>query len=241
MVQKAEDGMKKTRFFRYLWRINGVLIFFAALLMVGVLGYIAITFLDFGGHEAEQVVHVEPGAATKVEAPTLQSFYSVSGSTIMRAALTFGSRYSSSSFSKGGSYSTRNYLFFDSETLKAHWLFPDSRQLILECDELREIVQEDESKRPTSRAIAFFYHTIDSDTNGDKQLTRDDKINIAYSRPDGSSYTTVIKGIDRIIGSDTIDRGKRHVLAYEADKKWLTAVISLTTFKIEKTGELPAI
>lgn len=233
--------MKTTKFFRVLWRMNGILIFFAALLAVGVLGFIAIEFLDFGRQDAEQAVHVEAEADEQVEPPTLGSFYSVSGFTVMRAELTFGDRYSSSSsFSKGGSYSTRNYLFLDSETLEARWLFPDSRQLILDSDELHETVQEDNSKKPTSRTIAFFYQTINSDTNGDKQLTTDDKINIAYSRPDGSEYTTVIKGIDRVLGTDTTDRGRKHILAYEADKKWFTAVISLSTFKVEKQGELQA-
>ena len=100
-------------------------------------------------------------------------------------------------------------------------------------------MQKDESESPEHRTIAFSYQTIDTDTNGDKQLTPEDKTTLAYSRPDGREYTSVIKGIDRILGANTIERGTKHVVVYEAEGKWFTAVISLRTFEIEKKGELP--
>ncbi len=231
--------MKTTRFFRYLWRINGVLIFLAALLAILVLGFIAIQFLDFGKVEPEQAVQVDAEPEEEPEPPTLGTFYRADGTRFLRAALTFGDRYSRGSFSKGGAYSTRNYLFFNPETTEARWLFSGDKQLVVDSDELHEIIQKDDSKSPEHRAIAFSYQTIDTDTNGDKQLTSDDKTTLAYSRPDGREYTSVIKGVDRILGADTIERGTKHVVAYEANGEWLTAVISLRTFEIEKKGELP--
>jgi len=232
--------MKTTKLFRYLWRINSILIFFAALLVVGVLGFVAIEFMDFGRHNAEQAVQVDTKPEELVEPPTLGSFHSISGMPLMRAALTFGARYSRSSFSKGGAYSIRNYLFFNSETGEARWLFSTDKQLILDSDELRETIQKEGSKSSKLRAIAFSYQIIDTDTDGDKQLTPADTMTLAYSRPDGSEYTRVLNGVGRIRGTNTIERGTKHVVVYEVDGKWHTIIISLRTFEVEKQGELPA-
>ena len=83
------------------------------------------------------------------------------------------------------------------------------------------------------------YHTIEKDTNGDNQLTPEDKMSIAYSRPDGREYTRVIEGVDRVLSTSTIAEGKKHVVVYEVDGRWLTAVVSISDFKIENRGELP--
>lgn len=235
--------MRATRFFRFLWRINGVIIFVSAVLAILMLGFISSQFITFGHHEADQVIKVDQPPQEKSEPPTLGTFQKITGTPYLQAALTFGSgnKFDRGSFSSSsGSYSIRNYLFLNSETLEGRWLFPDNKQLILELDDLQEYFQVKDSDPPTARTIAIFYQMIDIDTNGDKQLTTDDKRSIAYSKSDGSQFTIVIKGIDRILGSDKIDNGKKHVVAYEVDNKWYTAVISLSTFEIEKRGELPA-
>lgn len=231
--------MKTIKFFRNLWRINGILIFLAASLAIMVLGFAAYQFMDFGNHKTAQVVPVDTKPQETAEPPSLSSFCTVSGTPFLRAALTFGDRYSRGSFSKGGDYSTRNYLFLDSETLQSRWLFPNNQQLIINSDDLSETTEITSSDAKKSRVIAFFYHTIDTDTNGDKQFTPDDKSSIAFSRADGRDYTTALKGIDKLLGGETIDNGKKYVVACEIEKKWYAAVISLNTFKIEKKEELP--
>jgi hypothetical protein len=174
--------------------------------------------------------------------PTLESFQSVTGTPFMRAALTFCDRYAWKSFGRSGSDgadSIRNYLFLNSETLAGRWLFSDNRQLILDSDELSEPLQDKEVSTPTSRTVAFFYRVIDTDTNGDGQLTPADNLSLAYSRPDGQDYTVVLKGVGRVLGSRMTDNGKTHVVVYELDKKWYAVAISLRTFEVEKRGELP--
>jgi len=231
--------MKTTRFFRFLWRINGVLIFLAALLAIVVLGYIAIQFLDFGKVEPEQAVQVDAVQEPDTEPPTLGTFQQVDGHPWLRAELTFGDRYRYSKFSSGGSYSTRNFIFFNPDTAEARWLFSNDQQLIVESSQLLESIPGNNADTYNSRAIAFCYQTIEKDTNGDKQLTPADKISLTYSRPDGRDYTNVIDGIDRVLSTSTIAEGKKHMVVYEVGGKWLTAVVSLTDFKIENTGELP--
>lgn len=232
--------MKTTRFFRYLWRINGLLIFVAALLAVGVLAFMAIQFTDFGRHAPQQVVQVNAKPEEKPEPPTLGTFLEVRGTPFLRAPLTFGDQYRYAKFSSaGGAYSIRNYLFVNLETTEGTWLFPTDKQLIADSDELCEVVQKDGSSPPELRPLAFSYQIIDRDTNGDSQLTPDDKVSLAYTRPDGRGYTNVIIGIGRILGANTIEHGTKHVVVYEAGGKRLTAVISLRTFTVEKQGELP--
>ena len=231
--------MKTTRFFRYLWRINGLLIFLAALLAIVVLGFIAFQFMDFGKVKPEQAVHVDAEPAKEAAPPTLGTFQQVYGLPFLRADLTFGDQYRYAKFSSAGAYSTRNCVFFNPDTAEARWLFPSDKQLIVNSDQLLETIPGKDPDRRESRAIAFCFHTIEKDTNGDKQLTPDDKMSIAYSRPDGREYTRVIDGVDRILSSSTIAEGKKHVVVYEAGGKWLTVVVSLADFKIEKKGELP--
>lgn len=233
--------MKTTRFFRYLWRINGLLIFVAAQLAVGVLAFMAIQFMDFGRHAPQQVVPVNAKPEEKPEPPTLGTFLEVRGTPFLRAPLTFGDQYRYVKFSSsGGSHSICNYLFVNLETTEGLWLFPTDKQLIADADELCEVVQKDSSSRPELQPLAFSYQIIDRDTNGDGQLTPDDKVSLGYTRLDGRGYTNVITGIDRVLGADTIDRATKHVVIYEAGGKWFAAVISLRTFAIEKQGELPA-
>jgi hypothetical protein len=231
--------MKTTRLFRYLWRINGVLIFLASLLAVLVLGYIAIQFLDFGKVQPEQAVQVDAEPEAEAEPPTLGTFQQVCGFPWLRAELTFGDRYRYAKFSSGGSFSTRNCMFFNPETAEARWLFPGEKQLIVETDQLLESIPGEDPDRPDSRAIAFCYQTIEKDTNGDKQLTPDDLMSITYSRPDGREYTSVIEGIERVLNTSTIAGGKKHMVVYEAGGKWLTAIVTLADFEIESAGELP--
>lgn len=233
--------MNATKFFRYLWRINAVLILLTALIACGLVGFTAINLMFFGRGVAAEAVQVEPEPEAEPEKPDLASFQEVKGAPILRAPLTFGKRFRHKTLSgSGASYSTRNYLFLDLETMEmeTRWLFPTNKQLIAESSELNEIVPGDEPGTTKLQTIAFLYVTIDADTNGDKQLTTDDKLTLAYSRPDGTGYTSAITGIDEVLGSETIKDTAKHVVAYEADGKWHTAVISLRTFEVVQEGEL---
>ena len=134
--------MNSTRFFRNLWRINGVLILLSALTVILVLGFVATQLMNFGRHEPAQVVKIDQQMQEKAEPPTLGNFQMVTGTSFMRADLTFGDRYDRGSFScKTGSYSTRNYLFWNVDTLEGRWLFPDNKQLIMNSEALQESIQ----------------------------------------------------------------------------------------------------
>ena len=231
--------MKTTRFFRNLRRINSVLALIASVLAIAVFVVFIIELMDFSHHDSEQVVHVNSKPEKPDKPPVLTSFNTVSGTSIMHADLTFGDRYSSSSFGKSRSYSTRNCLFLNSTTLQAHWLFPNNKQLIISSDELFIPTLKKPLHDSKYQTIAFFYQVINTDTSEDNQLTLDDTLTIAYSKPNGHGYTNVINGIDRLLFTDIIEKGTKHIIIYEINKKWFTAVISLTTFEIEDTKELP--
>ena len=232
--------------FRRLRRVNAVLIFLAVSGMIGIVGF-AILFmvLDLGGCALRPRTAVRLDSQEDARPKHLNQFYPVSGSSYLRAGLFYGDSraYYSSAKSDG---SPRNYIFLNAETLESRWLLDSDRQLLVGCDELStrpqsgaEAGQESGNDSPSAHAVAFFYQTIDSDTNGDKRLSWGDRISLAYSRADGSDYTRVIEGVGDLLGTGTVEHGTKHVVVYEADGKWLTAVVSLADFTIEKRGELP--
>ena len=161
----------------------------------------------------------------------------------MKAGLKFRHHSSRGSFSKGSSSTTQNYLFLDTDTLQSYWLFPDNKQIIVDSNVLEKKRLNPDTNRYSHSAIAVFYQTIDRDTNGDTQLSKSDKISLAYSHPNGRRYTTVIRDVDRVLGSEIIDEYKRHVVIYRKNGRWHSAIISLSTFEIEKESEIdiPAI
>ena len=179
-------------------------------------------------------------AEEESQPPTLSSFRVVTGITnhIMKASLQFRHSSSRGLFSKGSSSTTQNYLFLNTDTLQSYWLFPDNKQIIADSDVLQKSQLNPDTNRNSYSDVAVFYQTIDTDTNGDSQLSKSDKVSLAYSLPDGKEYTTVIRDVDRVLGSKSIDDYKRHVVIYSKNGQWHSAVISLSTFKIEKEAEL---
>ena len=227
--------MKASRFFRYLWRLNGILILLAALFGVIILGYFLFEIIGFESNPNRQAVEVTAEPEEEAEPPALGSLSPIDGSPYLRAPLTFGDRHCYRKFGgSGGAYSTRNYLFFNTETAESRWLFSDDTRLILGSNELRKEIKTEEPGSSKRVTVAFSYMIVGRDTDGDNQLTGDDAGTLAYSRPDGSGYTPVIEGIDKILGKQTIDNAAREVVVYEAENRWLTAVIALDSFEIEK-------
>jgi hypothetical protein len=242
-VRSMENSgtMNATRFFRYIWRINAVLILFTAILVTCMLAIFLVQLLDSGGNRSRQAVDVANTPEFESEPASLGTLHEVDGTTFLRAPLTFGKRYGGKALSGSMKpYSTRNYLFLDSETLAVRWLFPADTQLIVDSDELREsIALEGGSTKPARRTNAFSYQVVDTDSDGDGRLTPEDLLTLGYSRPDGSEYTVAIEGISRVMGSTTNALGSKHVVLYEADGRWRSAVISLKTFEVEQVSELP--
>jgi hypothetical protein len=128
--------MKAQKFFRYLWRIDAVLILFATGAIA--LGIGSLLFEEFGGRAANRR-NVEAGVPVTAEPRidlSLGHAEAIHGTAVLRADLTVsrdGKGFSSSGYSE-----TRNILFIDPTQKAAYWLLPDNDHVIGERSDVKD-------------------------------------------------------------------------------------------------------
>lgn len=140
--------MKAQRFFRYVWRIDAILILLVAFVAVFGLGSLVVE--EFGirtaaRRNAQAGIQVTPEHRSDL---ILGHAESVPGSPVLRAdlSLTGGGE---GKFSSGGYNETRNILFIDPDQKNARWLLPDNNSVIEQRSDV-----EDVSHEPNKRLIA---------------------------------------------------------------------------------------
>ena len=128
--------MKSQKFFRYLWRIDAVLILLAAgAITVGVGALVAA---EFGGRAAMRR-NVQAGVPVATEPRqdlSLGRAEAIQGSAVLRADLTVSRE--GAGFSSGGYSETRNILFIDPAQKAAYWLLPDNDHVIGERSDVKD-------------------------------------------------------------------------------------------------------
>jgi hypothetical protein len=137
---------KSQKFFRYIWRINAVLILLAAgAVTLGVGGLLVQEF----GFKAARSREAEAGiaiAGANVKSDLILSRASVvPGTQVMRAELQRS--VGEVKFSSGSGYGSevRNILFIEPGQKTAHWLLPDNDHIVSDSSDITE--QKDPNKR----------------------------------------------------------------------------------------------
>lgn len=128
--------MKAQKFFRYLWRIDAVLILFATGAIA--LGVGSLLFEEFGGRTANRrnaEAGVPVAAGPRVDL-LLGHAQAVPGTAVLRADLTV--TRDGKGFSSGGYSETRNILFIDPAQKSAYWLLPDNDHVIRERSDVKD-------------------------------------------------------------------------------------------------------
>ena len=127
--------MKAQRFFRYVWRIDAILILLIACL--GVLGVGALAVEEFGTRmETRHNAQVGVQVASQPQADlTLGHAESVPGSPVLRADLS--THGEPGKFSSGGYNETRNILFIDPDQKNARWLLPDNEHVVEQRSDIK--------------------------------------------------------------------------------------------------------
>jgi ribosomal protein L14 len=128
--------MRAQRFFRYLWRIDAVLILIAAGAITFGVG--ALLWEEFSGRAAMRR-NAEAGVPVAGEPrldPSLGHAETIPGSPVLRANLFVSQE--GRGFSSSGYNETRNILFIDPSQGKAHWLLPDNDHVVAEHSDLAE-------------------------------------------------------------------------------------------------------
>jgi len=143
--------LRSQTFFRYLWRIDAVLILLAAGAIT--FGVVALLVGEFGARaarnrEAEAGI---PVVAADSSAPlSLGRASAVAGTDVMRADLSLNR--GGAGFSSGGYTETRNILFIEPGQKVARWLLPDNDHVIGDSSDITDDTDHN-AKRMIATAV----------------------------------------------------------------------------------------
>src|ERR1700757_3012077 len=140
---------RAAKVFRYLWRINAVLILLAS--AVFTIGIGLLLFNEFGFTTARnRIAGIPVGPPDLTAHLKLGRVLIVEGTNVMRADLT--SDRGGKGFSSGGYSETRNILFIEPEKKEAHWLLLDNDHVINDTTDITE-GSDRNSKRIVATAV----------------------------------------------------------------------------------------
>ncbi len=227
--------MEENKFFKLVWRFNGLVIAIAGLLAIAVLIFASFEIYKSTTRDrsTRNVVNIDEDTEIKEEWRYGQ-LTKISGTNHLMLPLHSEQSFDRAYFSKS-SNSTRNYLFINTETSQKKWLFDHTDYLIESTDRLG--LGGYDSKEST---IAILYNLvkIDSDHNG--RLTAKDLNTVAITRADGSNYKELIKGVEFIVDQSLLN-DKELLLIYQKNRISYTSTIDLVNLEIAENEELPKV
>lgn len=202
---------RASRFFRWVWRINGILLLVLSLITMLFALNILLSFVD-----PPQVVAVAPKPKDDNEPVVrLGKFTPVRGTNWVIAPLHFQSEEPSSRFSStykkyGGAI--LDYQFVDTNS-GASWRLTGSAHTRI----LNQWLLSPESDGPVSLIAAT---VVQEDTDQDGQITAEDERVLIVVKPDGSARAEVLRGVDRVVHNSIRD-SELHVLYVERETQRL--------------------
>lgn len=190
-------------FFRFVWRVNALVILATAL--VAALALASFVAFNIGSVLRELGIpdEFEPAprsADPRSPAPALPPqirigsfqaagpvYYAPLYRGLDRGGMTFGS-------SSGSNYdaSALNLVFFNPATNEVRRLLPDEKGLITQQIALRD------GAELSGRIRALLLTYVAADTDGDGRVSESDRKRILLARPDGSATVTLADGVDAL-------------------------------------------
>ncbi|OCQ23742.1 hypothetical protein A7985_07325 [Pseudoalteromonas luteoviolacea] len=227
--------MEDNKFFKLVWRFNGLLISVTGILAIGVLLFAMYQiFKDITRERNTQnIVNFEESGKAK-ESWRLGHVTSLTSHRTLMIPLNSDQSFNRGYFSKS-SNSTRNYLFINTETNLNKWLFNHTNFLIESASQLR--IGDYSSKEPV---IAILYSLVKLDSNSDNRLTPSDLTTVSISKPNGSGYKEILTDVEHVIGNTLLSETELFII-YQLNGKSLSSIINLTNFEIVNTKELPKV
>ena len=224
--------MEENKFFKLIWRFNGLVISVAGVLAIGVLLFAAYKLFQDVTRErtTRSIVNIEENSEIK-ENWRLGQFSEINDNKILMIPLHSDQSFDRAYFSKS-SNSTRNYLFINTETSQEKWLFDHTNYLIERSDKLRR--GDYNSKEPI---IAILYQLVKLDSDHDNRLSSADLTTIAITNPDGSGYKELIKEVELVV-DHTLLNEKELFLIYQKSGVSYSAILNLENMELTKTRVL---
>ncbi|MBA4502417.1 hypothetical protein [Marinobacterium marinum] len=183
--------MEENRFFKLVWRFNGLVIMIAGLLAVMTLLFVAYqVFNELTKERAvHNIVNVDEGADAE-DILRLGYFEQPNSDKVLMIPVQVDQSYDQDYFSKSAT-STRNYLFVNTESGEKKWLFKHANYLIASARKVR--LSDDAADES---AVAIVYQVVKEDSDQDGRLSASDLSVIAITAPDGSDYQEVVEGVE---------------------------------------------
>ncbi len=220
--------MDRDRIFLIINRVNSVLFL---TILLGVAAIILFSFLLPGNRQHKGAVEVfedldsTDNSMVKLRLGNIQE---VTGHDVQYVELS-SERGGRKLLSGYESPETRNVLFLVGKDMAAHWLYEHHRFIIKCVCKLKENNKYDSK----ANVIGLYVEVINSDTNGDGKLSKDDDSAIALLNIDGSGYKEIETGVKQLIDSKVTDNGKNFMLIVQIESNVIIKKYSLETFKKE--------
>ncbi|WP_321530691.1 hypothetical protein [uncultured Desulfuromonas sp.] len=228
--------MEENKFFRYIWRINGLILLVAGVMAIGVLAFAGyqIYAKTTRDRNTRNIVNIQEDSELKEEW-RLGYMADIQGTSYVMVPLNSDQSYAQSYYSKSSS-SARNYLFINSKNNEQHWLLKSNKYLIADMTMLSEHGYGGEERN----IRAILYQVIKKDTDKDSRLTNKDLKTISISRSDGRGYKELIQGVDVFVGQRTVDENTL-LIVYQKQGVGYSANVSLSKLAISNEQELPKV
>ena len=227
--------MQENKFFRLVWRFNGLVISVVGILAIGVLLFVAYKLFQDVTRErtTQDIVNIEKNAKIE-ENWRLGQFSKIKNENILMIPLYSDQSYDRAYFSKS-SNSTRNYLFVNTSTSEQKWLFSHTDYLIERTDKLR--LGDYDSQEDIA---AILYQLVKLDSNNDNRLSPNDLTTIAITKPDGSEYKELIKEVELIVDYSLLNE-KELFMVYQKDGAFYSVTLNLENYKLTNKTQLPKV
>ncbi len=188
--------MRTPKFFRIVWRVDAVLVL---LVGIGLVVLLIVWVIELGSDffepspsRSRDVVKVE-GESGLQSSFRMGSFEEVGSSAVFWAPL-HSVQESSGRTGSWKSTATRNYYFHDAHERVGRWLVDGNDLLFTSNRRVWSRGEYDDS----GSVLGVLYEVVESDTNGDGELTEDDVTSLAFSDARGRGYTVATQGIEGI-------------------------------------------
>ena len=228
-------------FFKWIWRLNGLIVLVAALMVVFNLSFMFLQ--DVFRDEPQVVVTGIAEDPEGMENWVLGRPRHIDGSdiTIIRLVsensevdLQNFNMYSSSGFVGGYEQVSKNILFVNRSTGEMRWLFEGVGQIISTVNELPDRRQS--PHRIDDVTEIMLYEVTMKDTDGDQMITNQDSPVLAYSLLDGSGFQVLLEGYEKLISTTYEDNKMLSVMYQKSGSAYLAQISLSPEVKINRVG-----
>lgn len=237
--------MNSDKFFKWVWNLNGIILLVGVLITTALISVQLVTAIfsdsyvepprlnlaeDKNEEEKWRLGYPRRVGETDfyyIELESEKLTVEASGQDESNVHAMFSSKYQATR--------SKNVMFINGKTNYANWLFSSTEQLITDIFPL--YLSEYDSQ---SKAAGVAYHVIKNDTNNDGILSNEDKSTFALSKIDGSGYSQILSGYDRILEHNVNEQGNLFMLFID-NTDVFSMLIDLTTFKVIDKRQLPKV